>query len=84
MTIDHELVLGLDREQALEKALRKGLGISNSNALSRCAEYIREPRHVAERRAELTKKTRAAGDGEVTTIRRVLMRTMISGPHVRR
>ena len=56
MTIDYELVLGLDREQALEKALRKGLGISNLNALSHCAEYIREPRHVAERRAELTKK----------------------------
>ena len=56
MTINHELVLGLDRKQALEKALRGGLDIINSNALSHCAEYIKELRHVAERRAELTKK----------------------------
>ena len=56
MAIDYELVLGLDRDQALEKALRKGLGISGTDALEQCAEYIKEPRHIAERREELMKK----------------------------
>lgn len=56
MAIDYELVLGLDRDQALEKALRKGLGIGGQDALEQCAEFIREPRHVAERREELMKK----------------------------
>ncbi len=55
-TIDYELVLGLDREQALDKALRKGLGIGGADAVAHCAEYIKEPRHVAERREELMKK----------------------------
>ena len=56
MAIDYELVLGLDRDQALEKALRKGLGIGSPDALAQCAEYIREPRNTAERREELMKK----------------------------
>ncbi|KAI1783118.1 P-loop containing nucleoside triphosphate hydrolase protein [Ganoderma leucocontextum] len=55
-TIDYELVLGLDREQALDKALRKGLGIGGADALAHCAEYIKEPRNVAERREELMTK----------------------------
>ncbi|TBU52257.1 P-loop containing nucleoside triphosphate hydrolase protein [Dichomitus squalens] len=55
-TIDYELILGLDRDQALDKALRKGLGIGGGDALAQCAEYIKEPRHVAERREELLKK----------------------------
>lgn len=55
-TIDYELVLGLDRDQALDKALRKGLGIGGADAVAHCAEYIKEPRHVAERREELMKK----------------------------
>ena len=56
MAIDYELVLGLDRDQALEKALRKGLGIGGANALAQCAEYLKEPRGVSDRRDELLKK----------------------------
>ncbi|KAI0359461.1 hypothetical protein OH77DRAFT_1419958 [Trametes cingulata] len=56
MAIDYELVLGLDRDQALEKALRTGLGIGSHDAHARCKELIQEPRHVAERREELMKK----------------------------
>ena len=54
--IDYELVLGLDRGQALEKALRAGLGIDSADAVAKCKDYIREPRHIAERREELMKK----------------------------
>ena len=56
MAIDYELVLGLDRDQAFEKALRKGLGIGGEDSLAQCAEYIKEPRSIAERREELMKK----------------------------
>ncbi|KAH9925885.1 P-loop containing nucleoside triphosphate hydrolase protein [Epithele typhae] len=56
MALDHELVLALDRDQALEKALHAGLGIGGDGGRAQCAEYIREPRHVAERREELMKK----------------------------
>ncbi|KAI0364813.1 hypothetical protein BV20DRAFT_1029061 [Pilatotrama ljubarskyi] len=56
MAIDHELVLGLDRDQALEKALRTGLGIGSADAHARCKELIQEPRHVSDRREELMKK----------------------------
>ncbi|KAI0705266.1 P-loop containing nucleoside triphosphate hydrolase protein [Cerioporus squamosus] len=56
MSIDYELVLGLDRDQALEKALRKGLGIGGADSYAQCAEYIREPRQIGERREELLKK----------------------------
>ncbi|OSC98818.1 hypothetical protein PYCCODRAFT_1417176 [Trametes coccinea BRFM310] len=56
MAIDYELVLGLDRDQALEKALRRDLGIGGPDAHVRCKEYLQEPRHVADRREELMKK----------------------------
>lgn len=56
MAIDYELVLGLDRGHALEKTLRKGLGIGREDAASQCAELIKEPWLVAERRGELLKK----------------------------
>ncbi|KAI0753564.1 P-loop containing nucleoside triphosphate hydrolase protein [Daedaleopsis nitida] len=56
MAVDFELVLGLDRGQAFEKALRKGLGIGGEDSAARCAEYVKEPRHIAERREELQKK----------------------------
>ncbi|OBZ65815.1 Interferon-induced GTP-binding protein Mx [Grifola frondosa] len=56
MAIDHELILGLDRDQALEKALRKGLGIGGADAHLRCAEYLKEPGAISKRREELQKK----------------------------
>ncbi|KAI0657630.1 P-loop containing nucleoside triphosphate hydrolase protein [Cubamyces menziesii] len=54
--IDHKLVLGLDRGQALEKALRAGLGIGSPDVHARCKEYIQEPRQIADRREELMKR----------------------------
>ena len=54
--IDDELVLGLDRGQALEKALRTGLGIGGPDVHARCKEYIQEPRQIADRREELMKR----------------------------
>ena len=56
MAIDYELVLGLDRGHALEKTLRKGLGIGRKDAASQCTELIKEPWLIAERRGELLKK----------------------------
>ncbi|KAI0764302.1 P-loop containing nucleoside triphosphate hydrolase protein [Trametes elegans] len=56
MAIDYELVLGLDRNEALEKALRVGLGIGGVDGHKHCKEYIQEPRHISERREELLKK----------------------------
>ncbi len=56
MAVDYELVLGLDRGRTFEQALRKNLGIGGADSHVQCAEYIREPRHIAERREELMKK----------------------------
>ncbi|KAM5545240.1 hypothetical protein V8D89_001351 [Ganoderma adspersum] len=56
MALDYELVLGLDRGHALEKALRKGLDIGREDAAAQCAELIKEPRPIAKRRGSLLKK----------------------------
>ncbi|OBZ65814.1 Interferon-induced GTP-binding protein Mx [Grifola frondosa] len=56
MAIDHELILSMDRDQALEKALRMGLGIGGADGSLRCAEYLQEPPTIANRREELQKK----------------------------
>lgn len=54
--IDHELVLGLDRDQALDKFLRNGLGISGHDARARCAELLQEPTQVSRKRDELLRR----------------------------
>ncbi|KAI0644851.1 P-loop containing nucleoside triphosphate hydrolase protein [Trametes meyenii] len=54
--IDFALILGLDRDQALEKALRDGLGIGSVDGHARCKDYIKEPRAIADRRGELMKR----------------------------
>ncbi|KAH9925891.1 P-loop containing nucleoside triphosphate hydrolase protein [Epithele typhae] len=56
MAIDYELVRGLDRDQALEKALREGLRIGGVDGIEMCKKYIEEPPLVAERREELRNK----------------------------
>ena len=54
MTVDYELVLGMDRNHTLDRALREGLGVQGEQDPSaRCAEYIREPRNLSEHREEL-------------------------------
>ena len=49
-------MFGLIRDQALEKVLTQELGIGSEDARSRCAEYLKEPPHIAERREALMRK----------------------------
>lgn len=56
MTIDYELILGLDRDGALEAAIHKGLGITGPEGYARCREFLQEPPIVVARRDELQKK----------------------------
>lgn len=56
MAIDYELVLGLDRERALENALLKGLGIVGAEGRQKCREYLQESPGMMSRREELVKK----------------------------
>ena len=54
--VDFYFVFGLICNQALEKALNKELGIGSEDGRSWCAEYLKEPPHIAEQRESLTKK----------------------------
>ena len=54
--IDLHFVFGPIRKQALEKVLNEELGIGSEDARSRCAEYLKEPPHIAERREALMRK----------------------------
>ncbi|KZT04838.1 uncharacterized protein LAESUDRAFT_760851 [Laetiporus sulphureus 93-53] len=56
MAIDHELVLGLDRDGRLESILLKELGITGPEGTRRCKEYLQEPHSVVMRRQELRKR----------------------------
>ncbi|EMD32890.1 hypothetical protein CERSUDRAFT_160914 [Gelatoporia subvermispora B] len=59
MALDHELVLGLTRDGALDKRLLKELGVTGPDALARCEDLLREPPKIAQQRADLVnKKTR--------------------------
>ena len=54
--IDHELVLGLNRDQTLEAVLRQELGVSGPDGYRLCAEYLSEDESVAGRREDLRNK----------------------------
>ncbi|KAM5545167.1 hypothetical protein V8D89_001278 [Ganoderma adspersum] len=54
--IDFYFVFGLIRNQALEKALHKELGIGSEDARERCAEYLQESPKIAEDRETLTRR----------------------------
>ena len=56
MAIDHELVLGLDKDGALESVLLKGLGITGPDGQRRCREFLQEPPNIVTRRQELQKR----------------------------
>ncbi|KAI0077225.1 hypothetical protein K474DRAFT_1596469 [Panus rudis PR-1116 ss-1] len=56
MAIDYELVLGLDRDRALENALMRGLGITGPDGFKHAREYLQEPPNIVSRREELQKK----------------------------
>ncbi|EPS96653.1 hypothetical protein FOMPIDRAFT_52737 [Fomitopsis schrenkii] len=54
--IDHELVLGLNRDHSLDKVLREQLGISGPNGYQSCADILREDGRVTTQRADLRNK----------------------------
>ncbi|OCH91056.1 hypothetical protein OBBRIDRAFT_812350 [Obba rivulosa] len=56
IAIDQDLVLGLDDNHALERELRKGLGLNSPDGYQNCEEFLREPEDVSVRRDELRRK----------------------------
>ena len=58
MAIDHELILGLDRDRGLENALLAGLGVTGPEGPRRCKEYLQEPANVVAQRERLQEKLR--------------------------
>ena len=53
MALDHELILGLDRDRGLENALLAGLGVTGPDGHRRCKEYLQEPAQVIAQRERL-------------------------------
>ena len=56
MTIDQELLRGLDWNRGLHSALTKGLEITGPGSLDKAKEYLQEPPDVKSRRESLSKK----------------------------
>lgn len=56
MAIDHELILGLHRNGALQDGLLKGLGITGADGPRRCKDFLQEPPSIVKRRQELQKR----------------------------
>ena len=56
MTIDQELLRGLDWDRGLYTALTKGLEITGPGSLDKAKEYLQEPPEVVNRRESLLKK----------------------------
>ena len=54
--IDHELILGLNRDHSLDKVLRKQLGISSPDGYKECALLMREDDRISAQRDELRHK----------------------------
>jgi len=56
MTIDQELLRGLDWNRGLHSDLTKGLEITGPGSLDKAKEYLQEPPDVKSRRESLSKK----------------------------
>ena len=56
MTIDQELLRGLDWDRRVYSALTKGLEITGPSSLEKAKEYLREPPDVVNCRESLQKK----------------------------
>lgn len=54
--IDHELILGLNRDHSLDKVLRKHLGISGPDGYQSCAQIMHEDQRISTQRDELRNK----------------------------
>ena len=56
MTIDQELLRGLDWDRGLHFVLTSGLEITGPNSLERAKEYLQEPPEIKNRRDSLKKR----------------------------
>jgi len=56
MTIDQELLRGLDCDRGIENALLDGLGVGGPTGHQRCLELLQEPSNIMIRREDLSKK----------------------------
>ena len=56
MTIDQELLRGLDWDRGLHSALTSGLEITGPNSMEKAKEYLQEPPEVNNRRDSLKKR----------------------------
>ena len=56
MTIDQELLRGLDWDRGLRAALVKGLEVTGSDSLKRSRQFLQEPPDVQSQREDLLKK----------------------------
>ena len=56
MTIDQELLRGLDWNRGLHSALTKGLEITGPGSLDKAKEYLQEPPDIKNRRESLSRK----------------------------
>ena len=66
MTIDHELVLGIERD--IGSALSKGLGINGPNTFQTACELLWEPSNICSSRgvAEEVRQTQYSSNGALT------------------
>ena len=56
MTIDQELLRGLDWDRGIRAALVDGLEITGMDSLEKAKQYLQEPPDVQSRREDLQKK----------------------------
>ena len=56
MTIDQELLRGLDWDRGLHSALTAGLEVTGPNSLERAKGYLQEPPDIRNRRDSLRKR----------------------------
>ena len=56
MTIDQELLKGLDWDRGLRMALVEGLEVTGPDSLERSRQFLQEPPDIQSRREDLSKR----------------------------
>ena len=56
MTIDQELLRGLDWDRGIRAALVEGLGVTGSDSVERSRQFLQEPPDIQSRREDLWKR----------------------------
>ena len=56
MTIDQELLRGLDWNRGIRAALVKGLEVTGSDGIERSRQFLQEPPDIQSRREDLEKR----------------------------